>query len=58
MGHAYLVPEGRVESVVLGVCSSAEEDLMESLIELHGEETGTAAVAREPAPRLQRRRAR
>ena len=62
MGHAYLVPEGREEAVVLGVCSSAEEDLMESLIELHGEETASplaaAAAARETAPRLQRRRAR
>jgi len=30
MGHAYVVPEGCEEALVLGVCSSAEEDLMEA----------------------------
>lgn len=38
MGHAYVVPEGSEEALVLGVCSSAEEDLMESLMILHGED--------------------
>jgi transcriptional regulator with XRE-family HTH domain len=38
MGHAYVAAEGCDEASVLGVCSSAEEDLMESLMELHGDE--------------------
>jgi transcriptional regulator with XRE-family HTH domain len=38
MGHAYVAAEGCDEATVLGVCSSAEEGLMESLMELHGEE--------------------
>ena len=50
MGHAYVVPEGGKEAVVLGVCSSAEDDLMESLITLHGD-----SVPEEPAARPVRR---
>ena len=38
MGHAYIVPEGGKEGLVLGVCSSADEDLMESLITLHSDD--------------------
>jgi transcriptional regulator with XRE-family HTH domain len=38
MGHAYLAAEGCEEAVVLGVCSSADERLMESLLTLHEEE--------------------
>ncbi|MEW5685315.1 MAG: hypothetical protein AB1942_10380 [Pseudomonadota bacterium] len=38
MGHAYVAAEGCDEAVVLGVCSSAEDDLMESLLGLHAEE--------------------
>lgn len=39
MGHAYVAAEGCDEATVLGVCSSAEEeDLMESLMELHGDD--------------------
>jgi len=38
MGHAYLAAEGCEEAVVLGVCSSADDGLMDSLIKnLHGE---------------------
>src|SRR3546814_2825649 len=37
MGHAYLAAEGCDEAVVLGVCSSADEGLMHSLMNLHGE---------------------
>lgn len=44
MGHAYVVPEGREEAVVLGVCSSAEEDLMESLMNVHAHEQATATA--------------
>lgn len=53
MGHAYVVPEGHQEAWVLGVCSSADDDLMESLMTLHGEDkapqaagAGTATVRR------------
>jgi transcriptional regulator with XRE-family HTH domain len=38
MGHAYVAAEGCDEAVALGMCSSAEEGLMESLLELHGDE--------------------
>ncbi len=38
MGHAYVAAEGCDEATVLGVCSSAEEGLMESLMGLHGDE--------------------
>jgi hypothetical protein len=39
MGHAYVAGEGCDEATVLGICSSAEEeDLMESLMELHGDD--------------------
>jgi transcriptional regulator with XRE-family HTH domain len=37
MGHAYVAAEGCEEARVLGVCSSADEGLMESLMELHGD---------------------
>lgn len=53
MGHAYLAGEGCEEATVLGVCSSAEEDLMQSLMTLHEDEDGleqTAASA--PRPRV------
>ncbi len=39
MGHAYIAAEGCEEALLLGVCSSADEQLMESLMTLHGEET-------------------
>ncbi|HLT90356.1 MAG TPA: XRE family transcriptional regulator [Woeseiaceae bacterium] len=35
MGHAYVVAEGCKEALLLGVCSSEEEGLMDSLISLH-----------------------
>lgn len=38
MGHAYLAAEGCEEAIVLGVCSSADEGLMESLLTLHEDE--------------------
>ncbi|WP_109807503.1 helix-turn-helix domain-containing protein [Sphingosinithalassobacter portus] len=37
MGHAYLVAPGHDEALVLGVCSSPDEGLMDSLMSLHGE---------------------
>ena len=47
MGHAYVTAEGCEEAVVLGVCSSTDESLFESLLSLHGETTTSL-----PAPRL------
>jgi len=38
MGHAYVATDGCDEATVIGVCSSADEGLMESLLELHGDE--------------------
>lgn len=35
MGHAYIVAEGCSEATVLGICSSADESLMSSLMSLH-----------------------
>jgi transcriptional regulator with XRE-family HTH domain len=37
MGHAYVAAEGCEEATVLGVCSSNEENMMESLLSLHGD---------------------
>lgn len=36
MGHAYVTAEGCEEAVVLGVCSSADDRLIDSLMTLHG----------------------
>ncbi|WP_420242460.1 helix-turn-helix domain-containing protein [Roseiterribacter gracilis] len=38
MGHAYVCADGCDQAVMLGVCSSAEEGLMESLLTMHGDE--------------------
>lgn len=38
MGHAYVTDEGCQEAVVLGICSSAEDGLMDSLMNLHGDD--------------------
>lgn len=35
MGHAYLVGDGCDEAVLLGVCSSADENLQDSLMNVH-----------------------
>ena len=37
MGHAYVAPKGHDEALLLGICSSANDDLMESLMALHGD---------------------
>jgi transcriptional regulator with XRE-family HTH domain len=53
MGHAYVAPKGHDEALVLGVCSSADDDLMDSLMALHGDEkpAGPKAVRRLSAKR-------
>jgi transcriptional regulator with XRE-family HTH domain len=48
MGHAYVAPEGSDDATVLGICSSAAEDLMESLMTLHAD--AAPAVKPRPAP--------
>jgi mannose-6-phosphate isomerase-like protein (cupin superfamily) len=40
MGHAYLAGPGCDEAVTIATCSSAEEDLMNSLLSLHGPDQG------------------
>lgn len=37
MGHAYVVAEGFEQALLLGVCSSADDGLMDSLLNLHPE---------------------
>lgn len=41
MGHAYITGEDCDEAVILGVCSSAEDGLMDSLINLYSDDTAT-----------------
>jgi transcriptional regulator with XRE-family HTH domain len=46
MGHGYVTAEGCTEALVLAVCSSTDESLMESLMSLHGDaKTTTPAKA-------------
>jgi len=45
MGHAYVAGEGCEEAVVLGICSSAAEGLMDSLMNLHGPENSNLSEA-------------
>ena len=44
MGHAYLAGDGCDEAVVLCVCSSADETLMESLLNLRGNNNAAAST--------------
>lgn len=52
MGHAYTTAEGCDEAVLLGICSSADDHLLESLMTLHGDETPTIVTAPSQARRL------
>lgn len=51
MGHAYVVAEGCDEATVLGVCSSADEGLMNSLMSLHGTDGEGEGEVRDPETR-------
>jgi len=52
MGHGYIAAEGCDEALVLAVCSSADESLLESLYSLHGDaETVHPAGTHEHAPK-------
>ena len=44
MGHAYVAAEGCDEATVLGVCSSADDGLMQSLLSLHENESPAIVV--------------
>ena len=48
MGHAYVAAEGCEEALLLGVCSSADGQLLESLMTLHGDEAGTTVATVAP----------
>jgi transcriptional regulator with XRE-family HTH domain len=48
MGHAYIAAEGCEEVLLLGVCSSADEQLMESLMTLHGDEIAAQQTEKQP----------
>jgi transcriptional regulator with XRE-family HTH domain len=62
MGHAYVTAEGCEEATVLGVCSSTDESLMESLLSLHVETTSSTpprlSDRARPADRLNKGRKR
>jgi transcriptional regulator with XRE-family HTH domain len=45
MGHGYVAAEGCDEAMVLGICSSPDESLMESLLSMHGETEPAGAPA-------------
>jgi transcriptional regulator with XRE-family HTH domain len=51
MGHAYVTAEGCEEATVLGVCSSPDESLMESLMSLHGDVIPIPAPKQADRPR-------
>ena len=51
MGHAYLTAEGCDEAVVLGVMSSADEELMQSLLNLHEEQKKPDTLDQSPPTR-------
>jgi transcriptional regulator with XRE-family HTH domain len=44
MGHAYLAADGCNEATVLGVCSSEDDGLLDSLMSLHGDVRHTPAA--------------
>lgn len=50
MGHAYTTAKGCDEAVLLGVCSSSDEQLLESLMTLHAEEGLAERRTRRPGP--------
>jgi transcriptional regulator with XRE-family HTH domain len=51
MGHAYVTAEGCDEATVLGMCSSTDEGLLDSLMSLHGEVSpSTPPKLAEPLP--------
>jgi len=65
MGHAYVAAEGCTEATVIGICSSADDGLMQSLMSLHADEPVAvtvddteAAKSERPTTRLKRPKVR
>lgn len=54
MGHAYVAAEGCEEAMVLGVCSSADDGLMQSLMSLHADEPVAVTVDDTEAAKAER----
>jgi transcriptional regulator with XRE-family HTH domain len=48
MGHAYVTADGCEEAIVLGMCSSTEEGLLESLLSLHVDEGASKVLTPPP----------
>ena len=55
MGHAYLAADGCDEAEVLGIMSSADEELMHSLLSIHEVQRAAEIAANKTAPALRRR---
>ena len=53
MGHAYLTAEGCDEAEVLGIMSSADEDLMQKLLNIHEEQKRGGPALTGPQPKGQ-----
>ena len=58
MGHAYLAAEDCEEAEVLGVMSSADEALMDTMLHLHEEQRQAAVPANEDTPPHKAKRAK
>lgn len=56
MGHAYLAAEDCEEAEVLGVMSSSDEALMESMLTMHEEQKQATIAANEDTPQSMRER--
>ncbi len=52
MGHAYVAGDDCEEAVVLGVCSSSDEGLMNSLMNIHGPDDEAESERKAPPRRL------
>ena len=52
MGHAYVAAEDCEEALVLGVCSSADEALMSSLMNMHEMDIDPEQMTDEPATKV------
>ena len=51
MGHAYLVADGCEEAEIIGVMASGDEELMQSLLDLHEDQRARSAEAGPRIPR-------
>jgi hypothetical protein len=56
MGHAYIADEGCDEALVLGICSSADESLMSSLMTIHEPQPAANVEVEGPSEPLRVRR--